>query len=542
MDKRRIWGLSLLSGALFGAAWFPPFTFLIFVAWLPLFLLTHYILIEAKRPNAMVFLCSYVTFITWNALVTWWTWYASPGGCIAAILANSLLMAFTYWLFFLVYRVISARLRARSINWLFTGWWLLVPVWLSYEYLHTLWELAWTWLTLGNIFAYTHNWVQWYEFTGVSGGSLWVLSVNILIYQIVKARTQASPVARRLFILFLVIVIPIAVSYLLRPAARPGAPGEAQQIVIVQPNIDPYNDKFVSSYESQLQRAYGLVRNKLSSETDYLVFPETFFTETVWENNLEESYSVKFLRDSILKKFPNLIIITGASTYYHYPHGEKLSPTAHKYTDADEYYDVYNTGLQLDTTLTIQIYHKSKLVPGVERMPYPAVFGFLEKLAIDLGGTSGSLGTQDEREVFYNKDKSVGVATVICYESVFGEYLAEFVKGGANLIFIITNDGWWRDTPGYVQHLNYARLRAIETRVPIARCANTGISCFIDERGDLREETKWWEPAVIASALQPNDRKTFYVKCQDLLSKIALALAAATCLTAMVIELRRNKI
>jgi apolipoprotein N-acyltransferase len=107
---------------------------------------------------------------------------------------------------------------------------------------------------------------------------------------------------------------------------------------------------------------------------------------------------------------------------------------------------------------------------------------------------------------------------------VFGEYLGDFMKEGANLIFIITNDGWWNDSPGYVQHLNYARLRAIETRTPIARCANTGISCFIDEKGELAQETKWWEPAVISGQLQPNNDKTFYVKYGDLLSKAALVL------------------
>ena len=543
--KKKIWILSLLSGALLGAAWFPPFTFLIFIAWVPLFMLSDYLLTWARRPYAAVFVSSYITFVVWNAIVTWWTWFASPGGCAVAILANALLMAFTFWLGFLLYRAFT-----RSEKLKVAGFWILIPVWLSFEYLHTLWELAWTWLTLGNVFAYTHNWVQWYEYTGVSGGSLWILVANILVYKILKLRskeTQESPpgkknvgVGKLAMALLAVIFVPIAVSYLLRPLPAGAAPTPAQQIVIVQPNIDPYNDKFSSSYESQLQRAYELVKPVLSQETDYLVFPETFFTENVWENNLEESYSVKFLRDSILRKYPGLTIITGASTFYHYKHGEKLSPTAHRYSDADEYYDVYNTALQLDNYSEIQVYHKSKLVPGVERMPYPAVFGFLEKLAIDLGGTSGSLGTQEEREVFFNRDRSVGVATAICYESVFGEYVADFIRSGANLVFIITNDGWWRDTPGYVQHLNYARLRAIETRVPIARCANTGISCFIDERGDLSQETEWWEPAVISGALQPNNAQTFYIKCQDLLSKLALLLAAGGLGWALALKVRRK--
>lgn len=513
--------LSLLSGLLLGLAWFPPFTFLIFCAWIPLLFLIKEINENAKRPKGSAFIFPYITFVTWNTIVTWWTWYASPGGSIAAILANSLLMAFAFWVFFLLYRIVYQRNRNLSE-------WLLVPVWLSFEYLHTTWDLAWTWLTLGNIFAYSPKWIQWYEYTGVSGGSLWVLAINILAFQFVQFRIPNKITfftKNRIYFLGAIALLPILISKIILTGFQPGThKNPTQNIVIVQPNIDPYNDKFNSSFESQLQLVYDLVKGKVSEKTDYLVLPETFFTENVWENRLEESYSVKFLRDSLLRKFPKLKIITGASTFYHFKQGEKLSATAHKYSDADEYYDVFNTALQIDNDGPIQVYHKSKLVPGVERMPYPAVFGFLEKMAIDLGGTSGSLGTQEERGVFFNERKTVGVAPVICYESVFGEYISGYFKNGANSIFIITNDGWWRDSPGYGQHLNYGRLRAIETRTPIARCANTGISCFITETGDLQQETKWWEPAVISGELRVNNEKTFYVKYGDLLSKAAIAL------------------
>lgn len=534
MNKLKLLGLSLLSGVLLGASWYEPFTFLIFIAFIPLLFVTDEIAMHAKRPKGTVFLFSYITFLVWNAVATWWTCYASLSGCAAAVVANALLMAFTYWIFFILYKAIKTKRPSLAI-------WLIVPVWLSFEYLHTLWELAWTWLTLGNAFCFQHNWVQWYEFTGVSGGSLWALALNILFYQLVNTNTKQGSKVKGLVAL-LVFAVPVIVSFIIKPTELKTGKGLGEQIVIVQPNIDPYNDKFNGDYESQLQLAYKLAKDKLTQETDYLVLPETFFTETIWENNLEQSYSVRFLRDSILRKYPKLVIITGASTFYQYKHGEKLSPTAHKYSDADEYYDIFNTGLQLDNFGPIQVYHKSKLVPGVERMPYPAVFGFLEKLTIDLGGTSGSLGTQDERGVFANPSKNVRIAPVICYESVFGEYVNGYIDKGANLIFIITNDGWWNDSPGFVQHLNFARLRAIETRMPIARCANTGISCFIDEKGELSQETKWWEPAVISGSIKPNNNRTFYVKCGDLLSKGALILLLISILAAIIFKFKKQKI
>src|SRR5574343_444659 len=71
------------------------------------------------------------------------------------------------------------------------------------------------------------------------------------------------------------------------------------------------------------------------------------------------------------------------------------------------------------------------------------------------------------------------LAPAVCYESVYGDFMAKYIRSGAEVICIITNDGWWGNTPGHRQHLAYAKLRAIETRKQIIRSANTGISCFV---------------------------------------------------------------
>jgi apolipoprotein N-acyltransferase len=187
---------------------------------------------------------------------------------------------------------------------------------------------------------------------------------------------------------------------------------------------------------------------------------------------------------------------------------------------SDAYYDNYNTALQLDNTGKIQVYHKSKLVPGVEKMPFPVLLKPLESLAINLGGTIGSLGTQQQRTPFVSP-AHLKVAPIICYESVFGEHVSEFVKNGAGLLFIITNDGWWGDTPGYKQHLIYGRLRAIENRRCVVRSANTGISCFINEKGDIEDATGWWQPAVIMKTLPIHEQLTFYTRHGDYIGRIS---------------------
>jgi apolipoprotein N-acyltransferase len=211
-------------------------------------------------------------------------------------------------------------------------------------------------------------------------------------------------------------------------------------------------------------------------------------------------------------------LVTGASSYRHYKKWETPSPTARKNRQGNYFYDSYNTALQLDTTELVQYSHKSKLVPGVERMPTWA--GFLEKYAIDLGGMTGSLGRDTIQHVFENHYSGMKIAPSICYESVYGEYMGEFVKKGAQLIFIITNDGWWRDTPGHRQHCSYARLRAIESRRSIARSANTGISCFVNQRGDMFQATKYWEPAAIKQTINANTELTFYTLHGDYIARI----------------------
>ena len=166
-----------------------------------------------------------------------------------------------------------------------------------------------------------------------------------------------------------------------------------------------------------------------------------------------------------------------------------------------------NTAFFLSPTdSAIGVYHKSKLVPGVERLPFSSVLKYVEKYAIDLGGTTGSLGIDEEPSVF-TLNTMVKPAPIICYESIFGEYVTQYVKRGATLLCIVTNDGWWGNTPGYKQHLSYASLRAIETRRFVARSANTGISGFVDDLGNITQQSKWWVPAALKQKVALNTYK-----------------------------------
>jgi apolipoprotein N-acyltransferase len=134
---------------------------------------------------------------------------------------------------------------------------------------------------------------------------------------------------------------------------------------------------------------------------------------------------------------------------------------------------------------------------------------------------------QDEREAFFTADKKYAAAPIVCYESVYGEYVGEYVKKGANFLSIITNDGWWGDTPGYKQHLKYGAIRAVETRRSIVRAANTGISCVINQRGEISKASSWWKDDVISATINVNDKITFYTRFGDYLGLMAIYISVA---------------
>jgi apolipoprotein N-acyltransferase len=119
--------------------------------------------------------------------------------------------------------------------------------------------------------------------------------------------------------------------------------------------------------------------------------------------------------------------------------------------------------------------------------------------------------------------------------------VTDYVKKGANLIFVITNDGWWGDTPGYHQHNAYSCIRAIETRRSIARSANTGISSLINQRGEVLQELGWWQRGAIKGILNANERLTFYVMNGDYIGRTAGFFALLIALLYIVQTLREIK-
>lgn len=528
-SKKQLVLIAFLCAVLLSVAWPPlPFNFIIFFALVPLLRIEEQV---NNYPSAgsRLFGLTYITFFTWNVLTTWWVWFASPGGAVLAIVLNSLLMTIPFFL----YHKIKIHFGKHI------GYAALCALWVAFEYSHMNWDGTWPWLNLGNVWAGTPSWIQWYEWTGALGGTLWVWIVNILIYEAVESFTQRRRLGLSSFVtLPLTIIVPIIISFILRPDDVESK--DKENIVAVQPNIDPYNEKFSTSVEDQVTKLISLSKKAINENTVLLIWPETAIADDIDENNVSLSPLIILVRN-FLKEHPKLKLISGSNSYKIYEKEKEKTVTARLIRSGEGWFDVFNTGMLVDTSLNIALYHKSKLVPGVEKMPFPSLLGFLSSFAIDMGGITGSLGSQDSPSVFKINDK-ITAAPIICYESIFGEYVSEFVKNGANIITIITNDGWWGETPGYKQHLLYGALRAIETRRFIARSANTGVSCFIMPSGRIIHATRFWVPAVVRSNFIVNNKLTFYTKHGDYLGVAAGWLSGGFLLIWLIFAVKNKKL
>jgi len=495
--------------------------------WTALFGLVPLLMMErvaARTEMKHFWWCHYAAFLAWNLVTTFWVCNATFAGGLFASAANALQMSLVFGLF----RWVKRRTRG-SVPYLF-----LAAAWIAWEkYYLTVAQISWPWLVLGNAFAGTTGLVQWYEWTGTLGGSLWVWTVNLAVFGILVALSDGSWMrwrgrARGAAVLGTVLALfaPMALSAFL--GARVDDAGEPLQVVVAQPNIDPYHKFGGMSQDQQTaivldQFARGV---KGLDGPALLVAPETF-TPDVIVNDVPSGRTFRRFRE-FAAEHPGKEILFGASAYELFD-GPRPSWNARRL--GNQWYESYNSALLVDSSGRYSLYHKSKLVPGVEMTPYPSVIGVIDDKL--LGGVAGRcVGQPVPSNLLFAGEVPIGCA--ICYESVYGEHCAAYVRSGAQVLSIITNDAWWGDTPGYRQHLNYGRLRAIETRRDIVRCANTGISALIDRRGRIVERTAWWEPAVLTGTVRLSTRETFFVRSGDIIGRLSVFLFALLLLAALI--------
>lgn len=477
-------------------------------AYLVVLIFVAFALLEelVERRGKGTFWWTYAVFAAWNAATTYWIANAHALGVVATVVINGALMAAAWNLGLALRRSWTLRVRGQF----FLAHLPVLATWMAFEKMHDHWGLAFPWLNLGNTFHTTPSWVQWYSWTGASGGTLWVLVVAGLVY-----RAMSSGGGKALRQALVSLAGPLLVSAVLW--WWPEGEHPVATVAVVQPNIDAYEEKWRVPERDQIDKVGRLLVKEVGqNKVDLVVLPETFLPEAREEGTLGRAANDQLLLQALRAHGRSSLF--GATTYdfqrepnwYNRPWG------------TSKFYTVYNSALFAgENYAPLEIYHKGKLVVGAETMPFMRLLKpLLGDWAVELGGTSGSLGVSDERKVF--ESNGIAVAPIICWENEFSDYATAYSRRGANLLAVITNDGWWGDTPGHVQHMRFSGLRAIEHGKYVVRSANTGISAILSPRGEVLRRLDWEEEGVLVDEVKLISGRTLYVRTGDVLGKLAV--------------------
>ncbi|MFA6932243.1 MAG: apolipoprotein N-acyltransferase [Bacteroidales bacterium] len=540
MKKYELFLIACLTGILLAFAW-PTLGFapLLFIAFTPLLWVEDYI--SKNKSNFskfIIFEYSFVAFLIFNIITSYWICFSTLFGLVAPFL-NALLGAIIFQTYHITKKVLFDSKK---------GYIILPLFWISVEYIHHYWELTWPWMTLGNGFSTMPILIQWYEYSGVFGGSLWIFITNYFAFGIIKQirieKRKFVLLNKKLFTLnsslfTFSILVPIIISLFIWNNYK-DEPNKPIDVVVLQPNLEPYDQNLQLRNFEIIDLLISMSKTKTDNNTSFILAPEGCLEERLWEDQMDRNESLQRL-SSFVGNYEKTQMITGSFSRKLQSEQEKDEASRKIEFAPKPYYSVYNSAIHIKNDNQFEVYHKSKLVPGVERLPFKKYIGKILDFAIKLGNLPvGTLAIDNQNGLFVSKTSGVKVTTPICYESVYGGFVGKKVREGAELIFIITNDSWWRDTQGYKQHASYASLRAIETRRYIARSANTGTSCFVNPKGEISQKTKFWTQDVIKASLVPQQRLTFYVKYGDYIARICLFSSIIILLIGIVYKIKQR--
>lgn len=506
--------LAVLSGIIPGISLITPLPALfVLVGYIPLLYAEHLLRYKQQKHTRFgVFAIAFVCFAVMNMINLWPFEKLLSHWIVLYAFFSAAISAFV----FLLFSVVKTKLGKA---WGYTSW---IVFTVAFEFVSLNTNFSFPCLLAGVLVFGSSNvsLVQWYEYTGVLGGSVWILLCNLTLFLLLEKCIRQKSIKGTLKLALIsvaCIVLPIAFSVYKYHTYRETA--DPVEFVVVQPNIDPYTEKFSGDNDEHVDKMIRIAKQDITPQTDYVVFPETALIGNVWFNDITENHLILKIRDSLLVDYPRARVIAGADMMQYYVVHDGKAPTASaKKVEERIFYDFFNVALQVDVEANVEVYKKSKLVLGTEYVPLVQEFPQLEKWIINLGGSAQSRGRQEAPSLL--SSEAASVATVICYESIFGEYVSKFVRIGGEVICIISNDGWWDPSPIPKEHFQFAQLRAIENRRSVVRCANTGISGFINQRGDIIETSDWWEVASLKQNVNKNSEQTFYSRYGDYIGRV----------------------
>lgn len=489
------WFLALTAPVLLALS-FPPFNASILQ--IPAFVLLIRLSLICDTKKEVIFY-AYPAFVLWNLFSTYWLMMATVAGGAAAIFANAAIMLIPLLL-------IRFVIRQNHFHPIQIGL-LVASIWVSYEFLHHNWDLAWPWLTLGNGWSNLTYLIQFISVTGVFGISFWVVLTAYFCYN-----WLVQPEKQNLYVLLTVLLIFPLWSIIMFTQIKTNGSSPVE-VAIVQPNTDSYQSLGGHpSLQSLIGHLLDLSGQARSDQTDVIIWPENAIASTLM---IENPYFDR-INDSL--RVWETTLITGAGIFDFYDDDNR--PQVYRETADGRTFNVYNAALYLQPSQPIGIYRKAELVPIVERFPFVEFFQKAD--VFDWVDWPGIAGYGRGRTIDQFDVAGLKTPPLICYDSVFSGWVNRFVDEGADFLTIITNDGWWGDSHGHIQHFAFARLRAIEHRMWIARSANNGISGIISPDGKVQVQTEYWTEDAFRYTIYGNEHRTFYSRFGNWIGYLSL--------------------
>ncbi|MFZ4620108.1 MAG: apolipoprotein N-acyltransferase [Bacteroidota bacterium] len=523
--------LSISTAALLSLS-FPPFPLgvLACVGFVPFLILS-----DSIERFGRYFRYSYLTFFLFSIFALYWVGGFTHGKDPYLMIAGAALFLWEPLVLSipaLVYFFVKKSLRSRYAVLTFPF------IWITMEWLYALGELAFPWLTLGNTQTYQLEKIQFADITGVYGLSFWLLCINILVYFLVRV-VQSGVKDKKRYYLAAAIVVLYLLPDLYRPSENNFHHPENKQVTvgIVQPNIDPWSkwegaNSFLSRW-AQSQHYLEVIGSHVNKNTDIVVLPESAILLNLPAYN-EQMSEFKKMVDSL-----NVAVVSGYVRIQYYE-PENAPPTSSAIRGTSIRYDSFNSIMYVEPkNNVVQTYSKMRLVPFAERIPYADKVSFLiEPLRWGVG--ISNWGLAKDSTVFVSKSNGTKFLAMVCYESIFPEFVSQFVGKGAEFLIFTTNDSWWGNTSGARQHNQYSILRAVENRRWVVRCANGGISSFVDPMGRMFDQTSMYTEAYIQRSIEPLQQKTFYSQHGDWLARICASITALILLFSISYRLYRK--
>lgn len=502
-QRRKEWMLLIFSGIILGISFPPlpfPFTLFIFVGLIPYFIVINRRTTLASISKA-TFLFSFFFSITTIYWVGSWSSEADPYLMLAGaalLFAYPSVMLIPSTLFYL----------AKNVFPKFDALWLFPIFWVTLEYLLTLTDLRFPWVLLGHGLAKFNLFIQGADIIGTNGLSLLTAYINVLLFKSLfekrseeKFRLKPAFIAICIFLCLLMYGIYKVSSFKISERKI--------KVGIVQPDLNPW-DKWSTGNLGQLTNQYlGLSQQCVNKGAEIILWPETALPVYAFGG----TYAV--LENAIFKFIDtnNVSLLTGMPDII-YDFDQNNLPEDSKFSEqGNYYYRTYNAVIGLNPgTREIQRYGKMKLVPLGEKVPFADQFTFLGDIfKWGVGITGWNIGKDTTVFKIYNdKLDTFNVGGLVCYESVDPVFVTAFVQKGAEMITVVTNDSWYGKSSGPYQHKDFAMLRAVENRRSVVRCANGGVSCIINAKGEILAETDLFTKTTLVGEVPLQTEKTFY--------------------------------